>query len=548
MNEDNRPQVKAVLQRLRNSAPANQPEPTATRPSVQPSGARRRLVAAAALVMVLIGVGAIAALNRDDPGGTTTATTPVPSNPNVDSTVPAIGPATTTPPTSAEVSGTVVTSTTDIPEVAAGELPFGLTRCTDRPNVSADPSYYRDEPVYIANEMPVDEVRAWADQQAGFEEIWIDRDHNGWITVGFAPAIDVQARQQELEATFPGVGVVAVAVPYTTSELEDLSTQVLDAIADQDTSFGSSIMVSQGEVVVLVGVLDESTLAPLAGFAGRPVCFDGIDPADAVIDGPQPANGDGWRLLADELTGEPYRTGVATTADQYAELWASSGVSGEQPPVDFESEIVIWFGAVYGSNCPIRMDDIIIDQTQALIHTQLVNPGNPVVCNSDANPHSFIVAIERNQLPVGPFNVQLSATDPPAGAPEERTVVAVDLSTPGSTASNDEIGPDPSLVQVPIGPFIGPGGTVEVGQAGAWFVVHLPCDVSVIGPVNGVTWQADTLATGEIDPTWETAAHPDGTLYLELVVETDPPKLTLYDQGHAETYSPAPPGTVGNCT
>ena len=98
-------------------------------------------------------------------------------------------------------------------------------------------------------------------------------------------------------------------------------------------------------------MLDEEHLEPLAEVADPRLCVDGTDPADAVADGPQPTEGEGWRLLADELTGEAYRTGVATTDEQYAALWDESGVNAEQPEVDLDTEIVIWFGAVYGSSC-----------------------------------------------------------------------------------------------------------------------------------------------------------------------------------------------------
>src|SRR3546814_4631415 len=65
---------------------------------------------------------------------------------------------------------------------AGGQLPFGLQRCpTEMTLASAPEDWYRDEPVYGGNSMPVEEVRAWAVDQPGFEGIWIDRAHNGWV-------------------------------------------------------------------------------------------------------------------------------------------------------------------------------------------------------------------------------------------------------------------------------------------------------------------------------------------------------------------------------
>jgi len=157
--------------------------------------------------------------------------------------------------------------------IASGQLAFGIQRCdTDAKVLAADPVFYRDEPIYVGNEQPVEQVRAWARTRPGYQDIWIDRDHNGWIGVGFSEDADV--RQAELEAEF----------------------------------------------------LDEETLALFEPLAGPMLCVEGTDPVDAVCDGPQLVEGDGWRLLGNDLTGPSYRTGVATAAEQYRELWAQAGL------------------------------------------------------------------------------------------------------------------------------------------------------------------------------------------------------------------------------
>ena len=93
-----------------------------------------------------------------------------------------------------------------------------IPRCEDVPPLSAPAAAYRDTPIYVGNEMPVDDVREWAVGQPGYEDIWIDRDHNGWVAVAFSR--DAAARQADLEREFPGVGVVAVPVDWTNAELE----------------------------------------------------------------------------------------------------------------------------------------------------------------------------------------------------------------------------------------------------------------------------------------------------------------------------------------
>lgn len=429
--------------------------------------------------------------------------------------------------------------TTEHSPTGDGDLPFGLRRCgVDFSVISADQSFYRDEPVYVGNEQPADEVRAWAQQQPGFEELWIDRDNNGWIVVGFTS--DATQRQAELESEFPGVGVAAAELEFGRAELDLVRDEVFATMTANGIPVQGGASVPSGEVSVFVGVLDEATLEPFVEFADDPVCFEGVEPEDAVIDGPQPSDGEGWRLLAVERTGDSFRTGVATDREQYAALWDLSGVTTEQPMVDFNNEIVIWFGAVYGSGCEIRMDDVVFDLERSIVHGEFVIPGNPGACNGDANPEAYVVAVERASLPVGGFSVQLSASGPPRGAPEERTVVDVDLSEPGSIATDESLGGDASLVQqYEQGYVIGPGGIVEPGFSAA-FEFDLTCPVDVVGPINGVVWQHIDQDRGPIvDPAWADLSEVSDVVFVEVLVETDPARMSLNANGVTESYLPA---------
>ncbi len=173
--------------------------------------------------------------------------------------------------------------------------------------------------------------------------------------------------------------------------------------------------------------------------------MDGRDPSTEPPPGPQQPEGDGWRLLLDEAgVGAPYRTGIATDQTSLAGLWATIGLDDPLPEVDFANEVVVWFGAVYSGSCPeMHLDDVVVDGST--LHVFLVYPNRPAVCTADANPRAYVVAVELSKLPAGPFVIQLDADDPPPGAPEERTVVSVDLSKPGAVAGPGDIGFDPSL-------------------------------------------------------------------------------------------------------
>ena len=138
-----------------------------------------------------------------------------------------------------------------------------------------------------------------------------------------------------------------------------------------------------------------------------PTCATGVDSATDVP-GPQPTAGAGWRLLTNQRRGEPYTAHVAVNAAEYEALWVSLAMEGEAPAVNFDSEIVVQFGAVYGSSCPeIRLDDVTIEPDRGSVSAEIVSFGDHDECTADANPRSYVVAVDRARLPAVPFRVSL---------------------------------------------------------------------------------------------------------------------------------------------
>jgi hypothetical protein len=197
-------------------------------------------------------------------------------------------------------------------------------------------------------------------------------------------------------------------VGRSASDLESL--QIRASELGLDGFQGSGRRVWDATVEINLAVLDQSSIDTVteafeANLDG--ICLTGADPDDVVPEGPQPTAGAGWRLLADQMgKGEPYTAQVALGGGEYDMLWSSLGLDGEQPTVDFDTEIVVQFGAVYSGSCPeIRLDDVVIDQASGSVTAEIVQLGGERICTSDANPRSYLVAIDRSALPQPPFTV-----------------------------------------------------------------------------------------------------------------------------------------------
>lgn len=407
----------------------------------------------------------------------------------------------------------------------------GVAYCTEVPALTAPEDKYRETPVYVGNEMPVEEVQAWAQGKPGYQGIWIDREHNGWISVAFTEG--VEERQSELEAEFPNDGVVAVETRYTTAYLDDLQERVGTELSGVSESFGSSSQVNFGVVSIDLASLDAEVVQHLSeAFPGEPICVSGPDPSEIPQPGPQAQQGDGWRLLFDDApAGEAYRTGIAADPDSLRTLWDTIGLDSPLPEVDFENEVVIWFGAVYGSSCPdLRLDDVIVDGD--LIYANIVLAVPQVACTDDANPHAYIIALDRARLPQGPFRIQLGANDPPRGVPEERTVVDANLSVPGSTFSPAQVGPDPAL---PGPDLVESGDIIEPGYP-ASFRLYAHCGIEWLGELNGVVWRTEDPFPGA----WQALMDDGQSIAVEvLLLEGDPPTVEATAGGRTLTYLPS---------
>ena len=411
-----------------------------------------------------------------------------------------------------------------------------LTWCGDVDPIPVDPSLFGDSPVYIGNEQPVQKVRTWARQQPGFEDIWIDRDHLGWLVLAFSQGAHL--RQAELKQRFPDDGVVAVGVEHTTRELRALQRRLGKQLSEFVDSWSTSVDVTANITEVSVPYITAEIVAELeARFGGEPFCIDGRDPSDQPVAGPQPIQGDGWSLVGyqhKDARGKSYRTGLATDATQYRRLWERSDVTDEAPEVDFEQNVVLWFAIGHGSSCPnLRMDDVLIDHETAVIYPQVVDLDGSVMCTDDlVGTYQYVVALDRGQLPTGPFVVQMSGPDR-YGAGRDQTVVEVDLTGPGTGATKGDIHAAVTAGKQPparSGSFIEPFGKWE-------YVIDASCGIGYLGQLNDIDWVTDQT---DVPDAWLPLVGPDDELLVSIAIRAKPqPHVDATLDGHTVRYLPA---------
>jgi len=141
--------------------------------------------------------------------------------------------------------------------------------------------------------------------------------------------------------------------------------------------------------------------------------------------GGQAQSGADWKLLGETLNARPYAVALSSTSEGLEQMWARH-FTGPVPAVDFDREIVIYFGGVVSSGCPqILLADVHIDKDEGAVYSVFTRPGISW-CRSDARPHGYAVAVERDTLP-DRFELRMQQALP-LGAADE--VIAVDLTGP----------------------------------------------------------------------------------------------------------------------
>lgn len=242
---------------------------------------------------------------------------------------------------------------------------------------------------------------------------WLDHSQRA-LVAAFTDAPG--PHQRELDR---GLGPGRVRVRQASWSMADLDVLNRDTrawVRSGELAYGWATRENLAVVEIDLYVRDEESVTAVADeFDGRPVCVERADPADVVPEGPQLWSGDGWRLLADQRRGRFWDVSAAQDEGAYAALWADLGLTGDRPKVDFTDEVVLHFGPAVSGSCPtVRLDEVVVDRDGAVVWPRIVLPGKQSVCNDDANPYTYLVAMRRAALPEA-FTLQISE-NPPIGA------------------------------------------------------------------------------------------------------------------------------------
>ena len=289
-----------------------------------------------------------------------------------------------------------------LPDPGSADPMNGLRVCTDAPFLGSPGDEEPPQDVALV-------ITPWADAHPDlFAGVWWDRAAGQFV---FATTDDEQSPaliEQELPADLT---YRVEVVPHSASELRVLQRRVA-SLTEMGIEASSAQRVWDGLLEIDLPILNQpSTDAVRELFAGDldSICVTGADPATVPPDGPQPTSGDGWQLLADQTQrGEPFSVHVAVNTEEYESLWASLALDSERPPVDFATQIVIYFGAVYSGSCPeIRLDGVNFDLDRSLVTAAVVQLGGNRMCTADANSRAYVVALDKSRLPGVPFVVSL---------------------------------------------------------------------------------------------------------------------------------------------
>jgi hypothetical protein len=240
-----------------------------------------------------------------------------------------------------------------------------------------------------------------------FAGLYFDREHGRGLVARFTSC--VEAHQGALEALLgPGQVLVLDAV-FTEKALQDIVDSIGQAqLAESGielVSAGVDVINNNVEIVAKSDARDARQTLESLGPPGA-VAVD-LHPADKPWT--QPADGPGWRFLGVFDTQLPYTVALAVDDGQLATEWQRYALPDAPPAWDPSGEVVIFLSVGRGSSCPeLRLDAVVFETDPGLVYGEFSDPFQPRGCTADlVGGKTFVVAVERDQLPPSPFRLQI---------------------------------------------------------------------------------------------------------------------------------------------
>lgn len=119
-----------------------------------------------------------------------------------------------------------------------------------------------------------------------------------------------------------------------------------------------------------------------------------------------------WRVLADEHgAGGPPAVHLISDDAAYQKTWSELGLTASIPPVDLSRELVVAFTVSYPSGCEYPFLSLNLDHAARTISPHY-GGNEPAVCAADVNPYTVVVAMDRESLTAGSYEIRLTTVSP----------------------------------------------------------------------------------------------------------------------------------------
>ncbi|HEX6197229.1 MAG TPA: hypothetical protein VFZ37_15050 [Jiangellaceae bacterium] len=186
------------------------------------------------------------------------------------------------------------------------------------------------------------------------------------------------------------------------------------------------------------------------------------------------------RIVAEDIdAGVPWTTSRLTSPREL-ELLAPDGAA------DWDNEVVFAFTLAESGSCPFgAVERVEYSEPDERLYPVVPLAEDSEACTDDANPHTVVVAITRDDLPEGAFSIWVDADEPPSGVTDGVTRFAAGELDPGDQAAGEF-------------EALGADGALAVGETRIAYDVTTHCGLNrIFRTIDGRQW---VLNEGDASP------------------------------------------------